>query len=107
MCTLPSPLTTTLPVTSQPSPLTTSPPQTSQTTQTSMARTKQTARKVTGGSAPGVNLQVLQKKKAKTKLASKKPSPKTPANTNSVNIFLYGVHPSDILHSSVSCVGMV
>ncbi|KAI6000229.1 hypothetical protein EDC04DRAFT_2612093 [Pisolithus marmoratus] len=48
-----------------------------------MARTKQTARKVTSGSAPRVNLQVLQKKKAKTKLASKKPSPKTPANTNS------------------------
>ncbi|KAI6024423.1 hypothetical protein EDC04DRAFT_2900067 [Pisolithus marmoratus] len=51
-----------------------------QTTQTSMARTKQTARKVTGGSAPRVNLQVLQKKRAKNKLASKKPSPKTPAN---------------------------
>ncbi|KAI6046841.1 hypothetical protein EDC04DRAFT_3136161, partial [Pisolithus marmoratus] len=48
-----------------------------------MARTKQTASEVTGGSAPRVNLQVLQKKKAKTKLASKKPSPKTPANTNS------------------------
>ncbi|KAI6013870.1 hypothetical protein EDC04DRAFT_2609155 [Pisolithus marmoratus] len=59
------------------------PPQMSQTTQTSMARPKQTARKVTGGSAPRVILQVLQKKKAKTKLASKKPSPKTPANTNS------------------------
>ncbi|KAI5986011.1 hypothetical protein EDC04DRAFT_2615237 [Pisolithus marmoratus] len=46
-------------------------------------RTKQTARKVTGGSAPRVNLQVLQKKKAKAKAASNKPSLKKPANINS------------------------
>ncbi|KAI6045935.1 hypothetical protein EDC04DRAFT_2598502 [Pisolithus marmoratus] len=50
----------------------------------SMDRTKQTARKVTGGSAPRVNLQVLQKKKAKAKAASNKPSLKKPANINSV-----------------------
>ncbi|KAI6015708.1 hypothetical protein EDC04DRAFT_2608657 [Pisolithus marmoratus] len=49
---------------------------------TSMARTKQTARKVTGGHAPRVNLAVLQKKKAKAKAASNKPSPKIPANKN-------------------------
>ncbi|KAI6017496.1 hypothetical protein EDC04DRAFT_2608042 [Pisolithus marmoratus] len=48
-----------------------------------MARTKQTARKVTGGSAPRVNLQVLQKKKAKAKAASNEPSFKKPANINS------------------------
>ncbi|KAI6101802.1 hypothetical protein F5141DRAFT_1065774 [Pisolithus sp. B1] len=48
-----------------------------------MARTKQTARKATGGSAPRVNLQVLQKKKAKAKAASNKPSLKIPANVNS------------------------
>ncbi|KAI6017078.1 hypothetical protein EDC04DRAFT_2608179 [Pisolithus marmoratus] len=48
-----------------------------------MARTKQIARKVTGGSAPRVNLQVLQKKKAKAKAASNKPSLKKPANINS------------------------
>ncbi|KAI6038093.1 hypothetical protein EDC04DRAFT_3025806 [Pisolithus marmoratus] len=50
---------------------------------TSVARTKQTARKVTGGHAPRVNLAVLQKKKAKAKAASNKPSPKIPANKNS------------------------
>ncbi|KAI6021288.1 hypothetical protein EDC04DRAFT_2607183 [Pisolithus marmoratus] len=49
-----------------------------------MARTKWTARKVTGGNAPRFNFQVLQKKKAKAKLGSKKPSPKIPANTNSL-----------------------
>ncbi|KAI6042106.1 hypothetical protein EDC04DRAFT_2601090 [Pisolithus marmoratus] len=48
-----------------------------------MAQKKQTARKVTGGHSPRVNLAVLQKKKAKAKAASNKPSPKIPANKNS------------------------
>ncbi|KAI6137274.1 hypothetical protein F5141DRAFT_1209602 [Pisolithus sp. B1] len=47
-----------------------------------MARTKQSARKVTGGHAPRVNLEVLQKKKAKTKAASKKPPLKIQAKDN-------------------------
>ncbi|KAI6139218.1 hypothetical protein BKA82DRAFT_23311 [Pisolithus tinctorius] len=38
-----------------------------------MARTKQTAKKVTGGHAPRLNLFTLQKKKAQTKVASKRP----------------------------------
>ncbi|KAI6097076.1 hypothetical protein F5141DRAFT_1220334 [Pisolithus sp. B1] len=47
-----------------------------------MARTKQTARKVTSGHAPRVNLEVLQKKKAKAKAASKKAPLKIPAKDN-------------------------
>ncbi|KAI6156249.1 hypothetical protein EDD17DRAFT_1512578 [Pisolithus thermaeus] len=56
----------------------------------SMARTKQSARKVTGGHAPRVNLEVLQKKKAKAKAASKKPPLKRPAKDNAVIICLDG-----------------
>ncbi|KAI6095569.1 hypothetical protein F5141DRAFT_1068240 [Pisolithus sp. B1] len=56
----------------------------------SMARTKQTARKVTGGHAPRVNLEVLQKKKAKAKAASKKAPLKIPAMDNAVIICLDG-----------------
>ncbi|KAI5986739.1 hypothetical protein EDC04DRAFT_2614984 [Pisolithus marmoratus] len=48
-----------------------------------MARTKQTARKVTGHHAPRVNIEVLQKKRTKASLAYKKPSPKMQPNTNS------------------------
>ncbi|KAI6041931.1 hypothetical protein EDC04DRAFT_2601242 [Pisolithus marmoratus] len=40
-------------------------------------------KKVTGGSAPRINLQVLQKKKAKAKAASSKPSSKIPVQANS------------------------
>ncbi|KAI6095599.1 hypothetical protein F5141DRAFT_1068218 [Pisolithus sp. B1] len=54
----------------------------------SMARTKQSARKVTGGHAPRVNLEVLQKKKAKAKAASKKPPLKIQAKDNAVIICL-------------------
>ncbi|KAI6039498.1 hypothetical protein EDC04DRAFT_2603159 [Pisolithus marmoratus] len=48
-----------------------------------MARTKQTARKVTGDKAPRVKLQSFQKKKSKAALASKKPifQRKTMANS--------------------------
>ncbi|KAI6094827.1 hypothetical protein F5141DRAFT_1059355 [Pisolithus sp. B1] len=56
----------------------------------SMARTKQTARKVTGGHAPRVNLEVLQKKKTKAKAASKKAPLKIPAKDNAVIICLDG-----------------
>ncbi|KAI6018873.1 hypothetical protein EDC04DRAFT_2902068 [Pisolithus marmoratus] len=49
-----------------------------------MARTKQTARKVTGGHAARINLHVLQKKRGKAKLAAQKPSPKLQAMTNSL-----------------------
>ncbi|KAI6010215.1 hypothetical protein BKA83DRAFT_4132893 [Pisolithus microcarpus] len=56
----------------------------------SMARTKQTARKATGGHAQRVNLEVLQKKKAKAKAASKKCALKIPAKANSVIIYLDG-----------------
>ncbi|KAI6101784.1 hypothetical protein F5141DRAFT_1065758 [Pisolithus sp. B1] len=55
-----------------------------------MARTKQSARKVTGGHAPRVNLEVLQKKKAKAKAASKKPPLKIQAKDNAVIICLDG-----------------
>ncbi|KIK15606.1 hypothetical protein PISMIDRAFT_16414 [Pisolithus microcarpus 441] len=48
-----------------------------------MARTKQTARKAIGGHAQRVNLEVLQKKKAKAKAASKKPVLQIPAKANS------------------------
>ncbi|KAI5987930.1 hypothetical protein EDC04DRAFT_2614656 [Pisolithus marmoratus] len=61
-----------------------------------MARTKQTARKVTGGHAARINLYVLQKKRGKAKLAAQKPSPKLQAITNSLT-----------LHSSELCVEMV
>ncbi|KAI6111662.1 hypothetical protein EDD16DRAFT_1521868 [Pisolithus croceorrhizus] len=56
----------------------------------SMARTKQSARKVTGGHAPRVNLEELQKKKAKAKAASKKPPLKIQAKDNAVIICLDG-----------------
>ncbi|KAI6018406.1 hypothetical protein EDC04DRAFT_2902122 [Pisolithus marmoratus] len=49
-----------------------------------MARTKQTARKVTGGHAARINLYVLQKKRGKAKLAAQKPTPKLQAITNSL-----------------------
>ncbi|KAI6017562.1 hypothetical protein BKA83DRAFT_4128168 [Pisolithus microcarpus] len=55
-----------------------------------MARTKQTARKAIGGHAQRVNLEVLQKKKAKAKAASKKPVLQIPAKANSVIICLDG-----------------
>ncbi|KAI6120242.1 hypothetical protein EDD16DRAFT_1518988 [Pisolithus croceorrhizus] len=54
----------------------------------SMARTKQSARKVTGGHALRVNLEVLQKKKAKAKAAAKKPPLKIQAKDNAVIIYL-------------------
>ncbi|KAI6018345.1 hypothetical protein EDC04DRAFT_2607808 [Pisolithus marmoratus] len=48
-----------------------------------MARTKQTARKVTGDKAPRVKLQSLQKKKSKTALSLKKPTFKGKTMANS------------------------
>ncbi|KAI5989842.1 hypothetical protein EDC04DRAFT_2912125 [Pisolithus marmoratus] len=48
-----------------------------------MARTKQTARKVTGDKAPRVELQSFQKKKSKAALASKKPTFKRKTMANS------------------------
>ncbi|KAI6014201.1 hypothetical protein EDC04DRAFT_2609068 [Pisolithus marmoratus] len=48
-----------------------------------MARTKQTARKVTGDKAPRVKLQSLQKKKSKTALSLKKPTFKRKTMANS------------------------
>ncbi|KAI6010587.1 hypothetical protein EDC04DRAFT_2905784 [Pisolithus marmoratus] len=48
-----------------------------------MARTKQTARKVTGGKAPRVKLQSLQKKKSKTALSLKQPTFKRKTMANS------------------------
>ncbi|KAI5998657.1 hypothetical protein EDD15DRAFT_2194011 [Pisolithus albus] len=48
-----------------------------------MARTKQTARKATGGKAPRVTLQALHKKKDKVSAASKRPTPKQKPCINS------------------------
>ncbi|KAI6009274.1 hypothetical protein EDC04DRAFT_2610642 [Pisolithus marmoratus] len=52
-----------------------------------MARTKQTARKVTGDKAPRVNLQSFQKKKSKATLASKKPTFQRKSMANSLPQF--------------------
>lgn len=48
-----------------------------------MARTKQTAKKATGGKAPRVTLQALHKKKDKVSAASKRPTPKQKPCINS------------------------
>ncbi|KAI5981859.1 hypothetical protein EDD15DRAFT_2192541 [Pisolithus albus] len=48
-----------------------------------MARTKQTARKTTGDRAPRISLQSFQKRKGKASAASKRPTPKQKASTNS------------------------
>ncbi|KAI5989882.1 hypothetical protein EDD15DRAFT_2198252 [Pisolithus albus] len=48
-----------------------------------MAQTKQTARKTTGDKAPRVSLQSFQKRKGKASAASKRPTPKQKASTNS------------------------
>ncbi|KAI6042084.1 hypothetical protein EDC04DRAFT_2601225 [Pisolithus marmoratus] len=50
-----------------------------------MARTKQTARKVTGNKAPRVKLQSFQKKKSKAALSSKKPTFQRKTMANSTN----------------------
>ncbi|KAI6004877.1 hypothetical protein EDD15DRAFT_2191633 [Pisolithus albus] len=54
-----------------------------QDTHSTMARTKQTARKTTGDKAPRVSLQSFQKRKGKASAASKRPTPKQKASTNS------------------------
>ncbi|KAI5988736.1 hypothetical protein EDD15DRAFT_2371072 [Pisolithus albus] len=52
-------------------------------TLSTMARTKQTAKKATGGKAPRVTLQALHKKKDKVSAASKRPTPKQKPCINS------------------------
>ncbi|KAI5997452.1 hypothetical protein EDD15DRAFT_2194525 [Pisolithus albus] len=52
-------------------------------TSCTMARTKQTAKKATGGKAPRVTLQALHKKKDKVSAASKRPTPKQKPCINS------------------------